>query len=89
MEFTRGSYKNKRGNVYTTEDGHKYTSSKDRVSKRYLKCILFRKKYPSTNKLINFRTIPCQHSHPIDDYHAEKYKLRAKSKMEAKNPLLA
>ena len=82
------SYKNKRGDVYTTEDGHKYTLSKDHESIRYLKCILFREKCPSTaklNKLTNIITISCQHNHPIDDYHAEKYKLKAKCKMEAKN----
>ena len=81
MEFTRGSYKNKRGNVYTTEDEHKYTLSKDRESIRYLKCILFREKCPSTaklNKLTDIITISCQHNHPMDNYHAEKFKLRAK-----------
>ena len=60
MEVTRGSYKNKRGDVYITEDGHKYTLSKDRESIRYLICILFREKCPSTaklNKLTNIITI--------------------------------
>ena len=88
MEFTRGSYKNKRGNVYTTEDGHTYTLSKDRESIRYIKCILFREKCPSTaklNKLTIITTISCQRNHPIDDYNAEKFKLRAKCKIEAKN----
>ena len=69
MEFVRGEYKNKRGNVYTTPDGHKYTLSKDRESVTYLKCILFRGTCPSTaklNKLINMITVSCQHNHTID-----------------------
>ena len=75
-----------------TEDEYKYTLSEVRESIRYLKCILFREKYPSTaklHKLTNIITISCQHNHPIDDYHTEKCKLRAKCKMEAKILLLA
>ena len=87
MEYSRGEYKNKRGNVYTTTDGYKYTLSKERKSVAYLKCILFREKCPSTAKLefsINKITVICPHNHGVSNYHAEKFKLRTKCKIAAK-----
>ena len=68
MEYSRGEYKNKRGNVYTTTDGYKYTLSKERKSVAYLKCVLFREKCPSTAKLemsINKITVICPHNHGV------------------------
>ena len=53
MEFTLGSYKNKLGNVYTTENGHNIRS------------IIFHEKCPCTaklNKLTDIITISCEHS---------------------------
>ena len=88
MEYSRGEYKNKRGNVYTTTDGYKYTLSKERKSVAYLKCVLFREKCPSTAKLemsINIITVICPHNHGIGNYHAEKFKLRTKCKIAAKS----
>ena len=88
MEYSRSEYKNKRGNVFTTTDGHKYTLSKERNSVAYLKCILFRESCPSTaklNMLTNKIAVLCPHNHDIDTYHAEKFKLRTKCKIAAKN----
>ena len=73
-------------------DGHKYTSSTDRESIAYLKCILFREGCPSTaklNKLTKTIVIVCIHNHGVQDYNAEKFKLRAKCKTAAKNSTIA
>ena len=51
MDYTRGECKSKRGNVYKTTDGHKYTLSKDSERVSYLKYILFREACRSTAKL--------------------------------------
>ena len=88
MEYTRGEYKSKRGNVYKTTDGDKYTLSKDSERVSYLKCILFREACRSTaklNKVTNMITLSAPHNHPNDNYHTDKFALRAKCKMAAKS----
>ena len=87
-DYLRTEYKNKRGNVYTTTDGHKYTLSTDRESVAYLKCVLFREGCKSTaklNKSAKTVAVMCTHNHDMEDYCTERFKLRAKCKTAAKN----
>ena len=83
MEYTRGHYKHKRGTIFTTSDGFKYTQYKVKSQITYLRCVL----YKDTNKCkgsaklkAEFNTIvPLNpHNHPISHYKADIFELKSK-----------
>ena len=60
MEYTRGHYKHKRGTIFTTSDGFKYTQYKVKSQITYLRCVLYKdtNKYKGSAKLkAEFNTI--------------------------------
>ena len=65
MEYTLNTYKQNRGSIYTTSDGHKYLVTKRKDTDIYLKCVLFRKGCKSKAKLnqdLNKVSLSSQHN---------------------------
>ena len=88
MDYTITHYKQNRGSIYQTSEGHKYLVSKRRGDLIYLKCVLFRNGCKSTAKLIqecNLIRLQADHNHGIDKYDDDIYIVKANCKEAAKS----
>ena len=88
MEYTLNYYKQNRGSIYTTSDGHKYLVTKRKNTEIYLKCVLFRKGCKSKAKFnqdINKISLSSQHNHGLDDNKDDIYSIKRACKVAAKS----
>ena len=88
MEYTLTHYKQNRGLIYRTSEGHKYLVSRRKGNQIYLKCVLFRSSCKSTAKLSqesNLIILLANHNHEIDNYNDHIYLMKAKCKEAAKS----
>ena len=88
MEYTLTHYKQNRGLIYQTSEGHKYLVSRRKGDQIYLKCVLFRQGCKSTAKLIqecNLIRLQADHNHGVAHYNDDIYIMKAKCKQAAKS----
>ena len=88
MEYTLNTYKQNRGSIYTTFDGHKYLVTKRKDTDIYLKCVLFRNGCKSKAKLnqdINKIILTSQHNQGLDMYNDDIYSMKKKCNEAAKS----
>ena len=89
MDYSCNNYKHKRGSVYTTTDGFKYTQVKSIQNVMYLRCLLHRnlnrcKGTAKLNRISNLIESKHAHNHTISLYDSELYELKTKCKTAAK-----
>ena len=92
MEYPRGDYKHKRGAIFTTSDGFKYTQYKLKSQITYLRFVLQKdiNKCKGSAKLKpEFNTIvPLNpHNHPKSHYKADIFELKSKCLNTARSSL--
>ena len=88
MEYTLNTYKQNRGSIYTTSEGHKYLFTKRKDTDIYLKFVLFRKGCKSKAKLnqdINKISLSSQHNHGLNMYNDDIYSIKKKCNEAAKS----
>ena len=88
MEYTLTHYKQNRGLIYRTSEGHKYLVSRRKGNQIYFKCVLFRSSCKSTAKLSqesNLIILLANHNHETDNYNDHIYLMKAKCKEAAKS----
>ena len=87
MEYSLDEYKRSVGNVFTTENGHKYIKSKNTDKYMYLRCVLFRDGCKGSSKLdheSNLIRSLNPHNHNVEKYKTEVYQLKTKCKSVVK-----
>ena len=89
MEYSCNIYKHKRGCIYTTSDGFKYSKIRTYNNVTFLRCVLHRNfiRCHGTAKLDEFTNIiqpNGPHNHQISEYHTELYELKSKCKSAAR-----
>ena len=92
MEYSLDEYKRSVGNVFTTENGHKYIKSKNTDKYMYLRCVLFRDGCKGSSKLdheSNLIRSLNPHNHNVEKYKTEVYQLKTKCKSVVRNRKLA
>ena len=88
MKNTLIHYKQNRGLIYRTSDGHKYLVSRRKGNQIYFKRVLFRSSCKSTAKLSqesNLIILLADHKNGIDLYNDDIYLIKAKCKEAAKS----
>lgn len=84
MEYQIEEYRRKGGKIASTTDGYKYfLNSRPTSTYINLKCVLFRKGCRGTAKLvlgINLIYPKSEHNHDVEEYNAEVFELKAKSR---------
>ena len=85
MEYSCNNYKCKRGCIYTTSDGCKYSKIKTCNNLTFLRCVLYRnlsrcKGTAKLNEISNIMEAKHPHNHQISEYHTEIYEVKAKCK---------
>ena len=89
MDYSCNNYKHKRGTVYTTTDGFKFTQVKSIQNVMYLRCVLHRnlnrcKGTANLNRISNLIESKHAHNRTISIYDTELYELKTKCKTAAK-----
>ena len=89
MEYSCNNYKYKRGCIYTTSDGYKYSKIKTCDNLTFLRCVLYRKltRCKGSAKLHAISNIiepKHPHNHSISEYHTELCEVKAKCKSAAR-----
>ena len=89
MEYSCNIYKHKRGCIYTTSDGFKYSKIRRYNNVTFLRCVLHRTfiRCHGTAKLDEFTNVihpNHPNNHQISEYHTELYELKSKCKSAAR-----
>ena len=89
MEYSCNNYKCKRGCIYTTSDGYKYSKIKTYDNLTFLRWFLYRKLNrckgsAKLNAISNIIEPKHHHNHSISEYHTELYEVKAKCKSAAR-----
>ena len=88
MEYTLYTYKQNRGSIHTTSDGHKHLVTKRKDTDIYFEICFYRIGCNSNAKLnqdINKISLSCQHNHGFYMYNDDIYPIKKKCNEAAKS----
>lgn len=88
MEYSLTHYKQNRGSIYRTSEGHNYLVSRRKGNQIYLKCVILGSGCKSTAKISqedNMNLALTDHNYGIEHYKDDIYLIKANCKPAAKS----